>query len=177
MQADLSDGVAELAREGVIDQHRVCIAGSGYGGYAALAGVTLQHGLYRCAVSVGGTSDLEMQMSYQGERYGFSFVSTRFWKTVLGDRSHWHDISPVNHAAQADAPILLIHGKDDTVVPMDQSDVMEKALRAAGKPVERLTLTGGDHWLLKEDTRIAMIKASVAFVEKYNPPDAAAPSH
>ena len=80
-------------------------------------------------------------------------------------------------AAKADAPILLIHGKDDTVVPLEQCDVMERALRSAGKPVERLTLTGADHWLLREDTRVAMLEASVAFVEKYNPPDPPATPH
>jgi dipeptidyl aminopeptidase/acylaminoacyl peptidase len=50
---------------------------------------------------------------------------------------------------------------------------MVDALKRAGKPVEFVPLDGADHWLLKEDTRIAMAKASVAFVEKYNPPDPA----
>lgn len=52
-------------------------------------------------------------------------------------------ISPIARAAHADAPILLIHGKDDTVVPISQSETMESALKRAGKPV--------------------------VFVEKYNP--------
>jgi len=51
MQTDVSDGVAELARQGLTDSKRVCIVGVSYGGYAALAGVTVQRGLYRCAVS------------------------------------------------------------------------------------------------------------------------------
>ena len=36
---------------------RACIVGCSYGGYASLAGVTVQNGLYRCAVSVAGVSD------------------------------------------------------------------------------------------------------------------------
>jgi dipeptidyl aminopeptidase/acylaminoacyl peptidase len=58
MQTDLSDGVRDLARQGIIDPKRVCIMGASYGGYAALAGVTLDKGVYRCAVSVNGPSDL-----------------------------------------------------------------------------------------------------------------------
>jgi dipeptidyl aminopeptidase/acylaminoacyl peptidase len=50
---------------------------------------------------------------------------------------------------------------------------MERALKAAGKPVERLTLPGADHWLLRQETRVAMLKASVAFVQTYNPADPA----
>ena len=63
------------------------------------------------------------------------------------------------------------------VVPIAQCDEMEQALESAGKHVERLTLAGADHWLLREDTRVAMVEASVAFVEKYNPPDSPPSSH
>ncbi|MBW8752592.1 MAG: S9 family peptidase, partial [Sphingomonadales bacterium] len=58
MQTDISDGLAELARQGIVDPKRACIVGASYGGYAALAGVTLQHGLYRCAAAVAPVSDL-----------------------------------------------------------------------------------------------------------------------
>jgi hypothetical protein len=58
MQSDLSDGVRFLAHQGTIDPQRVCIVGASYGGYAALAGVTVESGVYRCAVSVAGISDL-----------------------------------------------------------------------------------------------------------------------
>src|SRR5258706_11732245 len=78
-------------------------------------------------------------------------------------------LSPALAAAQADAPILLIHGKDDTVVPIEQSDSMAAALKRAGKPYEYLIMKGEDHWLSRENTRIAMLKAAVGFVQKYNP--------
>ncbi|MDR3508226.1 MAG: hypothetical protein P4L64_10050 [Caulobacteraceae bacterium] len=37
--------------------------------------------------------------------------------------------------------------------------------------MELITLPGADHGLLEEDARVAMLKASVAFVTKNNPPD------
>ena len=177
MQTDISDGVAELAHEGVVDPKRACIVGGSYGGYAALAGVTVQHGLYRCAVSFAGISDIGKMYGDDTRESADSPDLTHALKLQLGDRSGWRAVSPARLADKADAPILLIHGKDDTVVPISQSDAMEKALLAAGKPVERLTLPGGDHWLLGEDARVAMLKSSVAFVEKYNPPDARPPAH
>ena len=177
MQTDVSDGAAELVREGIVDPKRACIVGWSYGGYAALAGVTLQHGLYRCSVSMAGVADLARFSSNLREEGGdHDSATTRFWKTFMGADTNAHGlaaISPVKLAGQADAPILLIHGKDDTTVPIDQSDAMEGALKAAGKPVERLTLDHADHWLLEQDARVAMLKASVAFVEKYNPADPA----
>ncbi|HEX5377098.1 MAG TPA: prolyl oligopeptidase family serine peptidase, partial [Phenylobacterium sp.] len=41
MQSDLADGVESLAHQGIVDPGRVCIVGEDYGGYAALAGMTL----------------------------------------------------------------------------------------------------------------------------------------
>jgi dipeptidyl aminopeptidase/acylaminoacyl peptidase len=72
-------------------------------------------------------------------------------------------------AAQANAPVLLIHGKDDTVVPYKQSAVMADALKDAEKTYEFLALAGEDHWLSKNETRLKMLQATVAFVEKHNP--------
>jgi dipeptidyl aminopeptidase/acylaminoacyl peptidase len=175
MQTDISDGVAELARQGIVDPKRACIVGWSYGGYAAQAGVTIQQGLYRCAVSMAGVSDMAKQLKYtEDESGGPESVGARVWQLFLGVKTDWgplRDISPVSLAARADAPILLIHGSDDTVVPISQSDAMERALKAAGKPVERVTFPGADHGLLREDTRVAMLKASLAFVQKYNPAD------
>jgi dipeptidyl aminopeptidase/acylaminoacyl peptidase len=176
MQTDISDGVADLARRGIVDPRRACIVGASYGGYAALAGVTVQQGLYRCAVSVAGVADLGAFLSYAYKRSDGPSSSTRYWRDFMGVTSTWSHseldpIDPANLASRADAPILLIHGKDDTVVPIDQSQIMERALRRAGKPVEFVTMDNEDHWLSREETRIAMLKSAVAFVEKYNPPN------
>jgi len=167
MQTDLSDGVFALAAKGVIDAKRVCIVGASYGGYAALAGVTLQHGVYRCAVSVAGLSDLGMPQSR-------AFGETKtFFKLEFGNdwagSSALTERSPLFHAEEADAPILMIHGKDDTTVPITHSQYMQSRLEKAGKIVEYIELEGEDHNFWKEETRRRMVKASVDFVEKYNP--------
>lgn len=76
---------------------------------------------------------------------------------------------------RADAPILLIHGQDDTVVESLQSRRMADALRAEGRPVELVMMKGEDHHLSREVTRVEMLQKSVEFVLKHNPPDAAGP--
>jgi dipeptidyl aminopeptidase/acylaminoacyl peptidase len=173
MQTDLSDGVAYLASQGVIDPKRVCIVGGSYGGYAALAGATLQKGVYRCAVSFGGVSDLRSLIIYDRNRGGRE-AATRYWDRFMGAKDVNDPIlarySPLAQAASADIPILLIHGKDDTVVPLSQSTDMAEALRRAGKPVELVVQDNADHWLSLGTTRLEMLKATMAFVEKHNPP-------
>lgn len=174
MQSDMSDGLAALAREGIVDPRRACIVGASYGGYAALAGVTLQQGRYRCAVSVAGISDVQRMYTTDVYESGNDATLIRALKQEIGSGRDLKLVSPITFADRADAPVLLIHGLDDTVVPFVQSRIMASALQRAGKPVELVTLKGEDHWLSRGETRLAMLKASVAFVEKHNPPDPAA---
>jgi dipeptidyl aminopeptidase/acylaminoacyl peptidase len=171
MQTDISDGLAELARRGIVDPKRACIVGASYGGYAALAGVTLQHGIYRCAVAVAPVADLDLLVDTEVRDSGHSAMTVRAYREDLGDPKGYDVVSPRRHAAQADAPILLIHGKDDTVVSFRHSESMAGALRAAGKPYEFVVLKHEDHWLSVSDTRSQMLAESMRFVQKYNPAD------
>lgn len=171
MQTDLSDGLAELVKQGIVDPKRACIVGASYGGYAALAGVTLQKGVYRCAVSVAGVSDLSDMYWTDYRESGGSSMLLRNLKESLGAPSTFAEVSPRKHAREASAPIMLIHGKDDTVVPFNQSTAMQGALRDAGKPVEFITLREEDHWLSRGTTRFQMLDAAVAFVARHNPAD------
>ncbi|WP_419254682.1 alpha/beta hydrolase family protein [Caulobacter sp. ErkDOM-YI] len=175
MQTDLSDGVRALAKVGTIDPKRVCIVGASYGGYAALAGITLDKGVYRCAVAVAGVSDMEKMLEKQISQGGVNSPSVRYWKRYMGVEKPSDpklvQRSPVNYAAQADGPVLLIHGKDDTVVYYDQSTAMRDALKRAGKPVEFISLKSEDHNLSREGTRQQALSAMVEFLERNNPPN------
>jgi dipeptidyl aminopeptidase/acylaminoacyl peptidase len=171
MQSDLSDGVRHLASEGLIDPKRVCIVGYGlYGGYAALAGAAFEKRVYRCAVSYAGVSNLQQI----GSRLrGMS--AEHYWDRSLGAENSRAQVfaaySPALHASDVTAPILLIHPKDDAVVPLEQSENMAAALKRAGKSVELVVQANADHWLSLGDARLAMLKATMAFVEKNNPPN------
>lgn len=172
MQTDLSDGVRDLVRQGIVDPKRVCIIGGSYGGYAALAGATLDASVYRCAASVAGPSDLRRMVAWSKSQHGVA--SQRYWTRFMGASDPKDpvlgQISPALHVDQVKVPILLIHGKDDTVVPLEQTLIMEKALRAAKKPVEVVIMPSEDHWLSRGETRLMMLNSVVAFLEKNNPP-------
>ena len=175
MQTDLSDGVRALAEKGVIDPKRVCIVGASYGGYAALAGATLDTGVYRCAVSDAGISDLHKLLAdMHWPRSNWDNRGARFWDRFLDVKSpddpKLDAISPIRHIDKITIPILLTHGTDDTIVPISQSEDMADALKAAGKQVEFVKLEREDHGLSRSATRTQMLQAAVKFVEANNPP-------
>ena len=76
----------------------------------------------------------------QQERQTGGRQAEKYWKSFMGV-AVWTDpkldlISPIKHVAQVEAPVLLIHGKDDSVVLYDQSVRMADALRKGGSKVQ-----------------------------------------
>jgi dienelactone hydrolase len=161
MQDDISDGVADLVSQGIADPQRVCIVGGSYGGYAALAGVAFTPTLYRCAVSVNGVSDIPEMLAYREHRH----ASLAYWQEHVGSQFDpvLKQKSPVHAAERINAPVLLLHASNDTVVPLSQSTGMAHALTAAHKSVQLVTLPGEDHWLSRSETRSRMLQE----VEKF----------
>jgi dipeptidyl aminopeptidase/acylaminoacyl peptidase len=171
MQHDLSDGVAALVAAGIADPERVCIVGASYGGYAALAGAAFTPELYRCAAAINGVSDLrDILTIYRGRRDGRSAAVTYFERSLGVEDSSARELdaaSPAQHAEQVQAAVLLIHGRDDSVVLIGQSRSMERALRGAGKTVQLVELEGEDHWLSEATTRLETLRALDTFLAEH----------
>ncbi len=166
------DGVGFLVQQGIADPHRVCIVGVGYGGYAALSGAAFSPAAYACAVSVNGISDLPRLLGQQQNVFGGAdsdHAALALWRTYMGPL---HDPklaeqSPLGAAGKVDAPVLLVHDENDAVVPMMQSQEMQRALEKAGKRVTFVKLDGGDHELVHAQTRIAVLNAVGGFLQKF----------
>jgi dipeptidyl aminopeptidase/acylaminoacyl peptidase len=174
MQTDVEDGVGALGRAGIIDPARVCIVGASYGGYAALAGATLTPDRYKCAASIAGVSDLNEFLRQRQQATGDESMASDFWRISIGDRQEDRErirgVSPANLADRVQIPILLIHGTDDTVVPIAQSRRMLDRLRDNGKDVRFVELRGDDHWLSDAETRIQMLRELETFLAANLPP-------
>ena len=173
MQHDLTDGVAALVAAGIADPERVCIVGASYGGYAALAGAAFTPELYRCAAAIAGVADLGGMLSIERGRRGFASPTLAYWRRAMGvdetgsANEKLEAASPAKHVEGIRAPVLLIHGHDDTVVPIAQSQLMQTALEGAGKSVQLVELEGEDHWLSRAPTRLAMLQALDTFLAEH----------
>jgi dipeptidyl aminopeptidase/acylaminoacyl peptidase len=170
MQDDISDGVKKLIADGIADPKRICIVGASYGGYATLAGAAFTPDLYACAVSIAGVSDLPRAIAAERARYGKDSGTVSFWISRIGspydDSDQLRATSPARHADQVKCPVLLMHGEGDTTVPIEQSELMESALKSAGKDVQFIRFPGEDHYLNLAETRIRVLKETEAFLRK-----------
>ena len=169
MQDDLNDAITALAELGIADPKRVCITGGSYGGYAALRAAQRDGKLYRCAVSFAGVSDLGAMKRYDGRFLGGEAAGDWLKKQAPDFKA----VSPIGHAAEFSIPVLLVHGKEDVVVPYSHSREMAEKLRQAGKPVVFITQPEGDHHFTRGEDRLQFLKAMEDFLKQYNPADPA----
>lgn len=168
MQDDITDGVKALIKEGTVDTTRVCIVGASYGGYAALAGGAFTPDLYKCIVSFGGISDILKMMEHEEYRSQGDSYAYDYWRRWLGDpkadAEEMKAISPINHATKFKAPVLLLHGSDDEIVPSTQSWSMKDALRKANKVAESKVISNEGHSPIQQGSRLYILAEIERFV-------------
>lgn len=160
MQDDVTDGVKALIADGTADPNRICIVGASYGGYAALAGGAYTPDLYKCVAAIAAVTDLPALVESERLRFGEESGIYDYVKRTIGDpgkdMERMRAFSPALNADKFKAPVLLVHGFDDNTVPIDQSNRMDKALRAAGKQVTYVEIKGEGHNFLKPASRLTL---------------------
>ena len=131
---------------------------------AALMGAARESGLYRCAAGYVGVYDL-VKMHKDDAAYSRSWKSwTSDW---LGDRNALGAVSPVNLAARIKAPVFLAAGGQDERAPVEHTRRMEKALQAAGVPVESLYFKSEGHGFFTEPHRREYYTRLLAFLSAH----------
>jgi dipeptidyl aminopeptidase/acylaminoacyl peptidase len=181
MLNDMADGVSYLAGEGMVDASRVCIAGEGYGGYAALAGAT-KGSPYRCAAAINGIVDPEGYADHlkDGDEtdamaalkadpehpraFRVNTASPSLAQRYFGDKT-----PEAISAASVDAPVLLVTAKYNKIVPASQSRALRDKLQAAGKANTYVEPEDCVQDLSAPTCKLEVAQAMVDFLAKYNP--------
>jgi len=161
MQDDVTDGTRYLIQQGIADSNRICIMGWSYGGYVTFTASFQNTDLFKCAVAGAGVSDLpEMQRWVRdgsrradvsdGGGAGSQSMSYRYWVQAIGDPDRDRDMliahSAARNAERVTIPLLIIHGEEDETVPIEQSQIMVRAMQRAGKPTRLVELQDMDHY-------------------------------
>ncbi|MEV7098272.1 prolyl oligopeptidase family serine peptidase [Amycolatopsis sp. NPDC051045] len=112
---DLLAGIDLLVEAGVAEEGRLGIGGWSHGGFMAAWAVS-QTDRFAAALVGAGVIDWPL-LAATGEH-------TRF-EAALGGREN----SPIAHADRIRTPVLILHGEDDTNVPLSQGELLHRALR------------------------------------------------
>ena len=136
MQDDLTDVTLWAIKQGYANKDRICIHGISYGGYASMQAVVKEPDLYKCSIPDAGIYDITLQwdkadtFSGGGNKKKKEAYFTRMlgsdWKTHINNRSPAHNVDKIK------ASLLLVHGKDDIRVPIENAYFLEEKLKEAG---------------------------------------------
>jgi dipeptidyl aminopeptidase/acylaminoacyl peptidase len=135
--------------------------GASYGGFMTTAGITEYPDLFAAAVTIAGLVNLET-----------FFAHTEPWMAAIskieyGDPDTEADLlrrlSPIHRMDAARAATLVVHGANDTNVPVVEAEQVVASLRRQGVPVEYLLFPDEGHSF----TRTANVTASMAAVVRW----------
>jgi len=172
MQDDLADGAAWLVEQGYADPDRICIAGASYGGYAAALGVIRHPGVYQCAASLNGVTDIRLMLRNDGD---YDSRNSEF-KRVAGEltKSELDLISPIDRADEVSAPVLLVHGVRDDNVSRAHSSRFADRLENLGKPVRYVPVADEGHSFRRAESRELWLTELAAFLDRHIGPESRA---
>jgi dipeptidyl aminopeptidase/acylaminoacyl peptidase len=155
---------AHLAVEGLVDGRRCVIRGGSAGGFTALEAVCAaeRDGFrFAAATSLYGVTDLE---ALAADTHKFE---SRYLDALVGPlpeaSARYRDRSPLHHADRIAAPVLLLQGLEDRVVPPAQAEVLVAAMRRRGVDHEYRTYAGEGHGFRRPETVVDALSAELAF--------------
>jgi dipeptidyl aminopeptidase/acylaminoacyl peptidase len=175
MQDDLTDGVKWAIDQGIADPARVAIYGASYGGYAALAGVTLTPDLYCCAVNYVGAADLEITFKNRGDDAFMTNEDFSYQREWVGPTAEYRAAtSPVNFVDRIRVPTLHAYGKKDPRVKIDHWQRLEPLLKHYGKTYESIEQARQGHGFRDEKASIEFYTHMEQFFAHYLAPESKA---
>ncbi len=171
MSEDHEDAAKWAVDQGFADPKRLCITGGSYGGYATLRALAKTPDLFKCGIAGLSVSDMELQLRSTAGDTVDSTVGVAYWsKFIIGEDAKpgtARAISPVHQAAQIKSPLMLYAGAADIRTPIEQTNRMVSALKAAGHNPEVLIKTEEGHGFGVLANRVELWEKMVAFLDKH----------
>jgi dipeptidyl aminopeptidase/acylaminoacyl peptidase len=167
MQDDYTDAVYHLIGKGIIDTARIGIYGLSFGGYFALNGLIRDSGLYRCAASYSGFTNL---FSYIKEIPPYYKQYLDMVYEMIGDPEkdveYLRECSPAFHTDNINVPIFIAHGEKDQRMSVSEINEFVKTLKKKNVKVNYLLMNDEGHGFRKEENKINLYTELETFFEE-----------
>jgi len=160
---DCTNAALHLAERGDVDRDRLAIRGGSAGGYTTLAALAFRD-VFKAGASYFGVSDLE---ALAKDTHKFE---SRYLDGLIGPYPERRDLylerSPVHHMEGFSAPMIVLQGLEDKVVPPKQAEDIIAALRKKKVPVASLFFEGEQHGFRKAENIIKAMNSELYFYSR-----------
>lgn len=162
---DLKSCVDYLVNAGITDPKRIGIMGGSYGGYMVMAGLSEYPDIFAAGANLYGVVNFET-----------FFAHTEPWmaaisKVEYGDpekeKEMLKNLSPIHKVDRVKAATIVLHGANDTNVPVVEAEQVVENLKKRNVPVEYVLFPDEGHGFQKTPNRIRSTVAIVRWFEKY----------
>ena len=162
---DIESAVKHLVSTGLADPGRLGIMGGSYGGYMTLAGLAWYPELFAAGANLFGMVN-----------FATFFEHTEPWMAAIstveyGDPETEADLlwrlSPLSRIERITDPTLVLHGANDTNVPLVEAEQVAEHLEGRGVPVKLVVFPDEGHGFRKTENRIRSTAETVAWFDRY----------
>jgi dipeptidyl aminopeptidase/acylaminoacyl peptidase len=162
---DIEACVNYVVKAGIADPRRIGIMGGSYGGYMVMAGLTRYPEVFAAGADLFGVVNFET-----------FFAHTEPWmaaisKVEYGDpdtqKEMLRELSPIHEVDRVKAPTIVLHGANDTNVPVVEAEQVVASLKQRGVPVEYILFPDEGHGWRKTPNRIRSTVAIVRWFDRY----------
>ena len=162
---DIKACVDSVVQHGIADPKRVGIMGGSYGGYMTMAGLTEYPDLFAAGANFYGIVNFET-----------FFANTEPWMAAISKVEYGdpeteakllRDLSPIHKVDRVEAPTIVLHGANDTNVPVVEAEQVVESLKKRNVPVDYVLFPDEGHGFSKVPNRIRATVEVVRWFDKY----------
>ena len=149
---DIKATTDALVARGVADPKRLGIMGGSYGGYMVMAGVTEYPDMFAAAADLYGVVNFET--FFQHTQPWMAAISTVEYGDPATQADMLKALSPIHKLDRIKTPLIVLHGANDTNVPVIEAEQIVSQLKARGVPVEYVLFPDEGHGWRRLPNRI-----------------------
>jgi dipeptidyl aminopeptidase/acylaminoacyl peptidase len=170
--SDIADAVScveYLAKEGLIDPKRVGITGHSAGGYATMQALCKYPDVWAAGIAESGISDMQAMFD-ETHKFESQYLQPLCFEIDTPSEERKRIIeerSPIHWTENIKAPMLILSGEVDEIVPPNQAHLMAEKIKTGGGTVEVRVYEGEGHNFVKGSTLEDMEIRREAWFRKY----------
>jgi dipeptidyl aminopeptidase/acylaminoacyl peptidase len=162
---DIKASVDYVVRAGVADAKRIGIMGGSYGGYMVMAGLADYPESFAAGANLFGVVNFET--FFANTEPWMAAISTVEYGDPKTQAGMLRELSPIHRVDRVRTPTIVLHGANDTNVPVVEAEQVVNSLKRRGVPVEYILFPDEGHGWRKTLNRVRSTVAIVRWFEKH----------